>query len=236
METKDTNSVSSVSPGDALPDGPTAPESEELRARILSGVDDLVMNEGLQRLTMDRLAGHMAMSKKTIYTCFRSKTELVEALIGHIVRGVETNLLAIRGRSDLSTGEKIRLTRDTVIKRVSRLGMRLLDDLARVFPEIWRKVDARRAAILTEHFDAILREGAERGAVRHDVDIEMTTMLIVRTISRIGNPRELIDQPYSVSDLVSGLFSMLFTGVLSAGGVADFQDSGKSNERKEEEK
>ena len=218
METNNTSNVSAVSPSDD-DRNPTDRESEELRARILEGADDFAMREGLQPLTMDRLAGHMAMSKKTIYTCFRSKNDLIEALIAHIFSGIAAGLTSIRARTDISAGEKLALTRDTIIERLSRVGARLLDDLSRVFPELWRKVDAKRTALLEEHFAAILREGVAEGSVRETINIDMTVMLIVRTISRVGRPQELIYEPYALSDIVSGLFSLLCTGVLTPEGV-----------------
>lgn len=224
METPNTNRVSFVPPNEPEHSRNQNPsEEEKLRARILEGADDFAMREGLQPLTMDRLAGHMAMSKKTIYTCFRSKNDLVEALVGHIFSGIAAELTLIRERPDISTGEKLALTRDTIIERLKRVGPRLLDDLARVFPELWRKVDARRTALLREHFTALLRQGTAEGAVRENIDIEMTVMLIVRTISRVGRPQELINEPYPLPDIVLGLFSLLFSGVLTPEGVRTYQ-------------
>ena len=198
------------------------PDRAATRGRILRGAEDFVTREGLQRLTMDRLATHMGMSKKTIYTCFRSKTELVQALIANVIGGVESLLQAVSAQTDLSCSRKMRLTRDVIIERVGRLGLQMLEDLALVYPEIWREVDWRRAKILTRHFDAVLNAGVDSGEIRSDVNVGITSMLMVRAISRIGNPRELINQPYSIEDLISGLLSMLFTGVLSAQAVEEF--------------
>ncbi|AFG37083.1 TetR/AcrR family transcriptional regulator [Spirochaeta africana] len=224
METKRTEKVSLVSRSADQVDEQNQ-EPDPLRTRILEGADDLAMNDGLQELTMDRLARHMAMSKKTLYTCFRSKNELVEALISHIFSGVGESLVSIRTCPDLSTGEKLARTRDIIVKRVNRIGARLIDDLARVFPELWRRVDARRTELLQEHFRILLREGVANGSVRDTIDIDMMVMLIVRTISRVGRPQELIYEPYSLRDIVSGLLSLLCTGVLTPDGMQAYHGS-----------
>jgi len=196
--------------------------ARDTHTRIIAGADDFVMREGIYRMTMDRLSAHLRMSKKTIYSCFRSKDEILQAVFHRAIGDIETRLRSIREDPDASTGLKLRRTRDAVLKRISRVGLRYLHDLFNMYPELWRELDARRARILTEHFASLLRDGAANGEIRSDVHVDRTAMVIVKTISNVAQPGVVINQPYSAVEFVTTLFSLLFTGVLSADGVEEF--------------
>ena len=50
-----------------------------LKEKILIKAIDLFINYGFKSVTMDDIASEMHISKKTIYSHFNNKTELVEA-------------------------------------------------------------------------------------------------------------------------------------------------------------
>ena len=50
-----------------------------MKEALLEKATDLFLTHGFKTVTMDQLAGEMGMSKKTIYTFFKNKGELVDA-------------------------------------------------------------------------------------------------------------------------------------------------------------
>jgi TetR/AcrR family transcriptional regulator, cholesterol catabolism regulator len=53
----------------------------EIKDKILSGAVELFFKYGIKNITMDEIAKHLGMSKKTIYTFFKDKDEMVHSLI-----------------------------------------------------------------------------------------------------------------------------------------------------------
>ena len=49
--------------------------------RIVTGSEELFLKAGIKSVTMDDIAAHLGMSKKTIYQFFKDKNELVIALV-----------------------------------------------------------------------------------------------------------------------------------------------------------
>jgi AcrR family transcriptional regulator len=49
--------------------------------RIIEGGEELFLTAGIKSVTMDDIAKHLGMSKKTIYQFFKDKNELVIALV-----------------------------------------------------------------------------------------------------------------------------------------------------------
>ena len=49
----------------------------DIRERILESGLELFLAHGVRRITMDDIARHLSVSKKTIYACFDDKDEIV---------------------------------------------------------------------------------------------------------------------------------------------------------------
>src|SRR3546814_2940816 len=49
----------------------------DVEERILSGAEELFCRYGIKSITMDDIAGHLGISKKTIYQFYKDKKELV---------------------------------------------------------------------------------------------------------------------------------------------------------------
>ncbi len=65
-----------------------------MKDKILHKASDLFLNLGFKSVTMDDIANEMGVSKKTIYTHFKNKTDLVEkvtlSIFDHISEGIDT--------------------------------------------------------------------------------------------------------------------------------------------------
>ena len=79
----------------------------EIRDMIIRGGLDLFRGQGIH-FTMEDLAHHLGISKKTIYTVFRSKEELALAMADTLFDGIKESEAAVMSDQSLSTPEKIR--------------------------------------------------------------------------------------------------------------------------------
>jgi AcrR family transcriptional regulator len=55
--------------------------NKETHIRILEGANELFFSYGLKSITMNDIAQHLGMSKKTIYVFFKDKDEIVSAFM-----------------------------------------------------------------------------------------------------------------------------------------------------------
>ena len=62
--------------------------------RILQGGEELFLQAGIKSVTMDEIARHLGMSKKTIYQFFKDKNELVIALVKRKLKEDEEQMAA----------------------------------------------------------------------------------------------------------------------------------------------
>ena len=55
-------------------------QMDEIRHKIVTAANEMFMKFGIRSVTMDDIAKHLGMSKKTIYQSFAEKDELVQAV------------------------------------------------------------------------------------------------------------------------------------------------------------
>ena len=67
--------------------------------RIISGGEELFLKAGIKSVTMDDIAKHLGMSKKTIYQFFKDKNELVIGLVKKKIKEDEDQMDEILNKS-----------------------------------------------------------------------------------------------------------------------------------------
>lgn len=72
----------------------------DIRTRIIEGASDLFRTYGLKTVTMDSLAGHLGMSKRTIYEVFTDKHELLFEVLKQMARKQQDLMEKILRESD----------------------------------------------------------------------------------------------------------------------------------------
>src|SRR6201996_8863621 len=63
--------------------------------RIIAGGEELFLKAGIKSVTMDDIARHLGMSKKTVYQFFKDKNELVLALVKKKLKDDEDQMCLI---------------------------------------------------------------------------------------------------------------------------------------------
>jgi len=123
---------------------PAALSDAERRARILDGLDEIFARSGMDGLSMNAVARHAGMSKRTLYTIFADRTALFLAYLERLKAGhirplgpgdedepLETRLRRLLGPVPVGTGLQLPLSilRAIVAEVPARpeVGVRLLD-------------------------------------------------------------------------------------------------------------
>src|SRR5262245_52459044 len=75
------------------------PSDGPLAQRIVTSARHHFLGHGFRHVTMDDLADELGMSKKTLYTAFPSKNDLLEAVLSEKLRAVDHDLREITADS-----------------------------------------------------------------------------------------------------------------------------------------
>lgn len=149
-----------------------------LREKVIAAATALFQAEGL-RFTMQEVAAALHISKKTIYTVYPSKQELlldmVDALFADIHRE-KGELMAAPGPVE----EQIRAVMVALPEQYRAVDFRLLGELDEKYPAVARRV-RKHLETNWEPTIALLEQGMEAGAIR-PVSIPVLRQMITASI------------------------------------------------------
>jgi AcrR family transcriptional regulator len=146
---------------------------------------------GFRNVTMDDLAHEMAMSKKTLYAYFSSKTALVEAVILEKFRNVDGDLSRITSVSSSDPLVALRHLLECVQGHMEEIQPPFLRDIRRESPELFAVVETRRRELIQRHFGKVFLEGRRSGLIRHDIPPKLAIDILLGAVQAVMNPPKM---------------------------------------------
>jgi len=146
---------------------------------------------GFRNVTMDDLAHEMAMSKKTLYACFPSKTALVEAVILENFRNIDADLSRITSTSPSDCLGALRRLLECVQGHVEEIRPPFLRDIRRETPELFAVVEGRRRDLIQRHFGKVFLEGRRAGLIRQDIPPKLAIEIVLGAVQAVMNPSKM---------------------------------------------
>jgi AcrR family transcriptional regulator len=182
----------------------------------------LFLDRGFLRTTADDIAAELGMSKATLYRTFRSKEDVLRAVVretmAEILAGVEG---LIRDRS-LGFVEKMAALFAHLAGAMAQLGPNLARDIQRGAPAVWKEVhDFRQDKILT-NFRIILESGRREGYFRDDVDLDLLLRMFLSLVQQLVTPEEVRRTGRSPAAIFESVIKVFFQGILTDKGRLDF--------------
>jgi AcrR family transcriptional regulator len=134
----------------------------EVKDRILEKANELYMRYGIKSITMDEIAGHLGISKKTIYQFYADKDALVSAVFLRIINENRGMCCLSRDNSDNAIHEQF-----------------LCSDVVQVYAEF----DKYKREFIYEMIKSGLERGVAEGLFRNDMSIDIIARLQLETIA-----------------------------------------------------
>ncbi|MEO6524015.1 MAG: TetR/AcrR family transcriptional regulator [Mucilaginibacter sp.] len=146
--------------------------------RILEGAEELFFKAGIRSVTMDEIARHLGMSKKTIYQFYRDKDDIVSALIQKRLEEDKEQMCGIAGKSSNVMEEMINMMKHSE-EFFSKVNPILIHDLQKYYPEAWQLFQTFKANVVIDSMQQIMDRGIEQGYVREDIDTKVMARMRV---------------------------------------------------------
>ncbi|MDB4926500.1 TetR/AcrR family transcriptional regulator [Mucilaginibacter sp.] len=149
--------------------------------RIIQGGEELFLTAGIKSVTMDDIARHLGMSKKTIYHFFKDKNELVIALVKKKLRDDEDQMCDIIGKSSNVIEEMINMMKCSE-EIFSRINPIVIHDLQKYHPDAWKQFQHFKADVLVRTLEELLTKGIKQGYIRPDIDVKIIARMRVSQV------------------------------------------------------
>ena len=159
--------------------------------RILDAAQVRFFAHGFSRVSMDELAADLGMSKRTLYRHFRSKHELLAAVVRRFTDQIALEMDPILADRALDFPVRLGAILAVLGRRLVLLDKYFIEDLVRHAPREWERIEDFRRERILRVFGELFKEGAAEGHFRKDLDPALVLQIYFHSIQNILNPRTL---------------------------------------------
>ena len=163
---------------------------------------------------MDSLASELGMSKKTLYSHFKSKNALLESVLKNMTLQINDGVMDIIGAA-VPFYEKLRNLISFLHRRMSQVHPCFLDDVRLYAPESWTIIEEFRGRMIPVYFGRILDDGIKEGFIKADLDRSLFLRLLLNAVQGMMNPAAIMEFGMAPQSIIDGITNILFEGILT---------------------
>lgn len=150
--------------------------------RILNGARELFFKQGIRSITMDDIAEHLAISKKTIYTHYKDKDLIVKSMFHILIEQENERMHQIRKMSENPIDEIMRLM-EHLGSFISQFNPAVFYDLQKFYPLVWAEFRVFREKEVMGFVEDNLRKGIKLELYRKEIKIKIIARLRIEMIN-----------------------------------------------------
>jgi AcrR family transcriptional regulator len=189
-------------------------EELEIKDKILKGAEELFMRYGVRSISMDDIARHLSVSKKTLYQYFADKDELVTMVsAAHIERNAK-QFDELREQSSNPIEELAKLS--VCLKRdMENINPALLYDLNKFHPKAWSVWLNHKNKFIRESVIRNLMEGIEGGYFRPSINPAILAAVRIELVQLAFNNEVFPQSEFSIAVVQEQLFDHYVYGLVT---------------------
>jgi AcrR family transcriptional regulator len=189
----------------------------EPQERIVNKAHELFMRYGVRSVSMDEVANHLGMSKKTIYQFYADKDALVEDVIDIEINASEAECTRHKQHSENAIQE-VFMAVDMMLELLTKMNPAVIFDIEKYHPKAFKKyLDYKNKFLL-----AIIRENIEwgktEGLYRMEINSDIITRFRLASTFMVFNPDLFPLGKHSIGAVISEMTDNFLYGLASAKG------------------
>ncbi len=187
------------------------------KEQILHGSLILFKKYGARKITMDELAIHLGISKKTLYQHFDNKQALVYSVTKQMLTQIEFRIEQISKNSSNALDEMIQIMEFTsqVFKNINP---EMLFDLRNHFVRAWNLYQKHKKTCMYDGVVANIRRGLNEKLYRSDIDPTIIATMRLAQIDSFFNPEIMSIKKNAFQTMHYQTMLMFLHGLLSEKG------------------
>ena len=140
--------------------------------RIIEGAVELFAQAGIKSVTMDDIARHLGMSKKTIYQHFADKNDLVIALMRKKLQDDKEYMDSVTGKGENVIAQMFKMMKCSE-EMFARMNPVLMHDLQKYHPEAFKEFQKFKSEVIIITLEGLLYQGINEGYIRPELDVKI---------------------------------------------------------------
>ncbi len=145
-----------------------------MKDKILNKAADLFLSYGFKSVTMDDIANSLGISKKTVYSNYPTKRDLVNDTTFHVFEQINQGICQICAGEENPVHELYNI-KTLVMEQLKGEKTSPHYQLQKYYPKIFAKLKEKQFESINQCVSKNLERGMELGFYRDDLDIQLMT-------------------------------------------------------------
>lgn len=191
----------------------------EVKEYIVEESDKLFCQFGFKSVTMDDIAKHLGMSKKTIYQHFSDKDELVNILIKEKLSTQDCNMEFCAARAENAI-EELFFALKNIDELLSSMNPKLFYDLQKYHPKAWLAFKEFKEKNLGKCILLNLERGINEGFFRDEIKIDILVQMRLEQVDLLFNHNHHYTMnKYSLVQVMTEITEHFLYGICNSKGL-----------------
>lgn len=186
--------------------------------QIIADAIKVFMTYGIKSVTMDDIAKHMRMSKKTLYQYVSDKNDLVTRCLTHDCRITEERVKEILSKKLDAIEENFEISKH-IVEDLKSIHPSIFFDLEKYYPDAWNTMHELRHEFVGEVMLENMERGIKEGLYREDLNVPLITRLWVARLNIIFDPLIFSLSEFGLAEVYRQMFIHHVRGIASNEGL-----------------
>jgi TetR/AcrR family transcriptional regulator, cholesterol catabolism regulator len=189
----------------------------EIKDRIIQGAQELFFKYGIKSITMDDIAKHLGVSKKTLYLYFADKNEIVVTLMKQSLQQDRCEFEQIHTEAK-NMIEEVMLMMRHITQMFAKINPTIFYDLQKYHPDAWKQFHQFKRECMAGMIEKSIERGKREGYVRPDVNSKVLSRMRVEMVEMGLNPDVFPPNEFKLMDVQIAILDHFLHGITTIKG------------------
>ena len=188
----------------------------------------MFLQYGYKSVTMDDLAEHMGISKKTIYTYFNDKISLIRSSVWYIFDEVKTKIIGVQESMD-NPIEALYEIKKIAVEVLGNKDKSPQYQLQKYYPSIYTEIRSKELSALGDCFEMSLKKGMDSGLFRSDLNTNFITRIYFNGFRGLRDIELFPPEDYEIDDIIGSYIDYHLRAIVTPKGLKFLEQFKQNN-------
>ncbi|TXK47456.1 TetR/AcrR family transcriptional regulator [Pontibacter qinzhouensis] len=189
----------------------------ENQVKIATAAFELFCEQGIKSVSMDDIAQHLAISKKTIYKWYSNKDEVVFAAVKGFLDKMGSDSECCLSNAGNAVAQLFDIMQ-TVRQLFVSIRPAVFHDLRKYHPRAWKLWQDHKCEFMLEKIKENLRQGIAEGLFRKDLDIEVIARIRLIMVELPFDPHIFPQHEFNLQQVQQANLELYMLGIATLKG------------------
>ena len=194
----------------------------EKSLKLLNTCRALFIRYGIRSLSMDDIAGHMGVSKKTLYLFVSNKADLIEKVLQFGCYKFRIWISELEGKGLNAIDELLEISKH-INEDLENYNPIIMYDLQKYYPDLLKNHIETKKEFVYQHTKENILKGVEQGLYRQGMDVELIAGLYIQKILSVNNDEIIHHENLIFERIFEVMFENHIRGISNENGIAYFE-------------